>query len=241
MYVRLAFAVAAHLEPEILIVDEVLAVGDAEFQKKCLGKMKDVAGHGRTVLFVSHNMAAISTLCSRGILLAGGQLVYAGSSGDVIQKYSGLVSEEYDVEFAVDLKKPSITRVMVDQEYLMQRHLKIAIYYESPVPLQTPIGGVILSTANGDPVWGSNGRFHASVSETKEFTIGLLTCEALDLPLLPGQYSVSIWLSDWHTDHDAKIDQIRVTIGDERFDPLRPPLSVVGYIDWPASWKSIAC
>src|ERR1035441_8621365 len=69
MYVRLAFAVAAHLEPEILIVDEVLAVGDAEFQKKCLGKMKDVAGQGRTVLFVSHNMAAVSTLCTKLFIL----------------------------------------------------------------------------------------------------------------------------------------------------------------------------
>ena len=68
MYVRLAFAVAAHLEPEILIVDEVLAVGDAEFQKKCLGKMKDVSGEGRTVLFVSHNMGAIKALCNKGIL-----------------------------------------------------------------------------------------------------------------------------------------------------------------------------
>ena len=74
MYVRLAFAVAAHLEPEILIVDEVLAVGDAEFQKKCLGKMQDVAGHGRTVLFVSHNMAAVRSLCECAVLLANGQI-----------------------------------------------------------------------------------------------------------------------------------------------------------------------
>ncbi len=72
MYVRLAFAVAAHLEPEILIVDEVLAVGDAEFQKKCLGKMDEVAGGGRTVLFVSHNMAAINKLCTRAVLLERG-------------------------------------------------------------------------------------------------------------------------------------------------------------------------
>ena len=71
MYVRLAFAVAAHLDPEILIVDEVLAVGDAEFQKKCLGKMQDVAGHGRTVLFVSHNMAAIESICTRALLFDG--------------------------------------------------------------------------------------------------------------------------------------------------------------------------
>ena len=69
MYVRLAFSVAAHLEPEILIVDEVLAVGDMEFQRKCLGKMSEVAGEGRTVLFVSHNMAAVQRLCSTGLLL----------------------------------------------------------------------------------------------------------------------------------------------------------------------------
>src|SRR5437773_3663572 len=74
MYVRLAFAVAAHLEPEILVVDEVLAVGDAEFQKKCLGKMQDVARGGRTVLFVSHNMAAVAALCTRAFLLADGKV-----------------------------------------------------------------------------------------------------------------------------------------------------------------------
>lgn len=93
MYVRLAFAVAAHLEPEILVVDEVLAVGDAEFQKKCLGKMSDVAGSGRTVLFVSHNMPAILRLCSSAILLERGQLVKQGSTMDVTNYY--LSAEQY--------------------------------------------------------------------------------------------------------------------------------------------------
>jgi lipopolysaccharide transport system ATP-binding protein len=87
MYVRLAFAVAAHLEPEILIVDEVLAVGDAEFQKKCLGKMQDVATSGRTVLFVSHNMQAVSVLCNRGMFLRSGSLEYVGSAKEAIDKY----------------------------------------------------------------------------------------------------------------------------------------------------------
>ncbi|KFF08274.1 ABC transporter ATP-binding protein [Chryseobacterium luteum] len=88
MYVRLAFAVAAHLESEILIVDEVLAVGDADFQKKCLGKMGDVTkGEGRTILFVSHNMTAIKELCSTGILLNQGQLTYSGSILDTIVEY----------------------------------------------------------------------------------------------------------------------------------------------------------
>jgi lipopolysaccharide transport system ATP-binding protein len=89
MYVRLAFAVAAHLEPEILIVDEVLAVGDAEFQKKCLGKMKDVSGEGRTVLFVSHNMAAVKSLCTRGIMLENGKIITSGSTDKIVKSYFG--------------------------------------------------------------------------------------------------------------------------------------------------------
>ncbi len=87
MFVRLAFAVAAHLEPEILIVDEVLAVGDASFQKKCLGKMEDVAGHGRTVLFVSHNMQAVRSLCGSAVELEAGRVVNSGEAGQVVADY----------------------------------------------------------------------------------------------------------------------------------------------------------
>jgi lipopolysaccharide transport system ATP-binding protein len=88
MYVRLAFAVAAHLEPDILIVDEVLAVGDAEFQKKCLGKMKDVsAKDGRTILFVSHNMPPILNLCNKAMVLEFGKIIYAGETEDSVQFY----------------------------------------------------------------------------------------------------------------------------------------------------------
>jgi lipopolysaccharide transport system ATP-binding protein len=87
MYVRLAFAVAAHLEPDILVIDEVLAVGDADFQKKCLGKMKDVAKSGRTVLFVSHNMGAILNLCDTAVLLDRGQVIFSGCSQETIRVY----------------------------------------------------------------------------------------------------------------------------------------------------------
>jgi lipopolysaccharide transport system ATP-binding protein len=88
MYVRLAFAVAAHLEPEILIIDEVLAVGDAEFQKKCLGKMKDISGQGRTVLFVSHNMAAVNQLCTSAVLLQEGRITLIAAPSAVIDHYT---------------------------------------------------------------------------------------------------------------------------------------------------------
>jgi lipopolysaccharide transport system ATP-binding protein len=107
MYVRLAFAVAAHLESEILIVDEVLAVGDAEFQKKCLGKMGEVSkGEGRTVLFVSHNMAAVQSLCGKGIVLKDGSLNFSGSSVEAVSAYqktgisSGIVNSTWDEENA---------------------------------------------------------------------------------------------------------------------------------------------
>jgi lipopolysaccharide transport system ATP-binding protein len=112
MYVRLAFAVPAHLEPEILVLDEVLAVGDAEFQKKCLGKMKDVAGQGRTVIFVSHNMAAVQNLCSSALMLRGGTVALQGSVADVTNKYlsAGVESTGYR-EWSDGDKAPGNDRV----------------------------------------------------------------------------------------------------------------------------------
>lgn len=107
MYVRLAFAVAAHLEPEILIVDEVLAVGDAEFQKKCLGKMQDVSlNGGRTVLFVSHNMAAVKSLCNKGIILSHGKVDFIGSSIECVNRYMNSGQENDSHYLASDPGKP---------------------------------------------------------------------------------------------------------------------------------------
>ena len=100
MYVRLAFAVAAHLEPEILIVDEVLAVGDGEFQKKCLGKMREAGGDGRTVIFVSHNMGAITEMCSRAILLKGGEIQFEGSTRETVQTYLTYQNIQSDIDLA---------------------------------------------------------------------------------------------------------------------------------------------
>ena len=116
---RLAFAVAAHLEPEILLVDEVLAVGDLGFQKKCLGKMDDVAKEGRTVLFISHNMRAVSNLCPRTVLLADGGITIDGQTGNVIAAYLDRAAEHLhslssDLEVPEDRSKPAqITRVRI--------------------------------------------------------------------------------------------------------------------------------
>jgi lipopolysaccharide transport system ATP-binding protein len=240
MYLRLAFAVAAHLEPEILVVDEVLAVGDAEFQRKCLGKMGEVASGGRTVLFVSHSMGTVSTLCSHGLLLAGGRLVFDGALEEVLKLYGSESTEQHDVTFLANPTKPSITRLTIDREALKRRNLRIAIAFQSPWPLQTPIGGVVLRATSGESVWGSNGRFHRREREAKGLLEGVLTCQATDVPLLPGRYLVSIWLADWHSDLDSKIDRVHITIGDDRAESLRPPASAIGHLDWPATWRASA-
>lgn len=111
MYVRLAFAVAAHLEPEILIIDEVLAVGDAEFQNKCLGKMRDVSSSGRTVLFVSHNMSAVRRLCRTGLYLDQGRIAQAGDIERLIETYAAGPSSTYVAENRGD--QPRILEVQV--------------------------------------------------------------------------------------------------------------------------------
>ena len=133
MYVRLAFAVAAHLEPEILIVDEVLAVGDVAFQKKCLGKMGDVAKGGRTVLFVSHNMAAVQQLCARGIVLANGQLIFSGTANDAVDQYIDMTDRrmEYGEDGFVDLEKSR------DKLYQAKVFKRIRMLDENNIPRQT--------------------------------------------------------------------------------------------------------
>lgn len=140
MYVRLAFAVAAHLEPEIMIVDEVLAVGDAEFQKKCLGKMKDVSRNGRTILFVSHNLTAIRSLCTRAILMEQGKLTYSGSTVDTIATYLGRGGEGVEAlhQFSTPLHadgKVIIHRVRVTQDNAEND----AITIDQPVKLELDI------------------------------------------------------------------------------------------------------
>jgi lipopolysaccharide transport system ATP-binding protein len=107
MYMRLAFAVAAHMEPEVLMIDEVLAVGDAAFQKKCLGKMGEFAGEGRTVLFVSHNLGAIQSLCQRSILLSEGILIEDGPSSKVIKNYLKLCGSKADISGMVTWSEDS--------------------------------------------------------------------------------------------------------------------------------------
>jgi lipopolysaccharide transport system ATP-binding protein len=126
MYMRLAFAVAAHLEPDILVVDEVLAVGDASFQRKCLGKMADVAGHGRTVLFVSHNMPAVTRLCNRAILLDQGQVIDEGPTARVAGAYlRGGTGTTAERRWEDPAKRPGDAVVRIHSARVLDQNLNV--------------------------------------------------------------------------------------------------------------------
>lgn len=216
MYVRLAFAVAAHLEPEILLVDEVLAVGDAAFQKKCLGKMGEVAKEGRTVLFVSHNMAAINSLCNKAILLNAGLLKKQGPTIEVINEYLGdYTSNVYQVFFEQDVKKMLQVRsiwisdmecnqrdtFLDDQEILV--HSEIECHYNSP----EVYFGLIIKNSQGIPVLFADSRDNEKSSLPHRFEKGLF-CIFLKIPpvLSPDRYTLSMGIATRQPVED--IDQI---------------------------------
>ena len=174
MYVRLAFAVAAHLEPEILIVDEVLAVGDAQFQKKCLGKMEDVAKkEGRTVLFVSHNIEAIKKLCNRGVLLQQGKLLKNDNPDSVIQQYlaNNIISQReliWEAKYAPKTNEMVLRGIRIlDKERSVSSTLSNidSIIVEVEYDLLIPISGLRVSigllTDNGINVFSSSDFLHA--------------------------------------------------------------------------------
>jgi lipopolysaccharide transport system ATP-binding protein len=135
MQMRLAFAVAAHLEPEILLVDEVLAVGDAAFQKKCLGKMSDVARHGRTIIFVSHNMTALRKLCPRAIRIEGGRIVESGNSDDVVNHY---LQRNMDADLKCEWDDP---QTAPGDERVRLRSVRVIPQSDSdgPITVHTPV------------------------------------------------------------------------------------------------------
>ncbi|OVE82308.1 ABC transporter [bacterium M21] len=142
MTVRLGFAVAAHLEPEILVVDEVLAVGDAEFQKKCIGKMKDVAGHGRTVLFVSHNMGAVANLCTRGLLIDSGKITNSDEVEKIIESYLEKDVTKHEKSRVIDSKNRH-TKTTLEVEIL-----SVSIDHIHPISTCQPIKIMIKTRGN---------------------------------------------------------------------------------------------
>lgn len=197
MYVRLAFAVAAHLESEILIVDEVLAVGDAEFQKKCLGKMKDVSkGEGRTVLFVSHNMSAVKVLCENGILLENGKLGYAGEIESVVSRYANKVeSSENTWSISESKDSPIYFEKVIVNVIGKQPSLKLVISSDLRVKTEFKKSFVAfnISSANDTPIMQAIPVEEPFIEYTSPGLISIKT--VIDLPpMIPNNYQVSCWI-----------------------------------------------
>ena len=212
MYVRLAFAVAAHLEPEILIVDEVLAVGDAVFQKKCLGKMGQVSREGRTVLFVSHNMSAVSQLCNRGILLRKGQVATNSEISKVVNAYLGDASDSATGEF--DLNKhparspssrPVLRKLTLRRQngkpatrFFPDEPCSVDIEYLLPERLALPRFAIAIEDSQGRRILtvGSyfNGNDIAEISGA-----GVIRCDLGPLWLGTGRYLLSVSVGEKKT------------------------------------------
>jgi len=208
MYVRLAFAVAAHLEQEILIVDEVLAVGDSEFQKKCLGKMQEVTTEGRTVLFVSHNMVAVQQLCQRGLMLHQGTLMFCGTIGETIRNYMGqaktLTSTEvgkrqdrtgsqwlkFTKVVIYDSQGDEIHRVMSGQD------ISIRLYYESEKEMQNALVFVSFNLRNNQGFLLTNlNSVDSGFARLDIYRRGYFECQWPKFNLRLGEYDCNLYCS----------------------------------------------
>ena len=207
MYVRLAFAVAAHLEPEILVVDEVLAVGDAEFQEKCIGKMGAVAEEGRTVLFVSHNMSAIINLCNRALMIDCGTIKYAGNVHDTIAEYRGTIQKGTFIDlssFSAGRRGPQefakFVSISVHDKNDNQSdifamgetiYIRLQIYFIRPV--KHPVIGVMLRNSMGVLIHDCRSGFEGFFVEPGT---GLCTFEIIvpEIKVYPGSYTLGPWI-----------------------------------------------
>jgi lipopolysaccharide transport system ATP-binding protein len=207
MGLRLGFAVAAHLEPEILIVDEVLAVGDAAFQKKCLGKMNEVAGEGRTVLFVSHNMAAVQGLCERGIVLERGRLAFDGAVEAALEHYlmQGSLAAQGEVTLMPHSNRRSAATPILQSIRLTDsagnakpifqsgEPLTIELTLAPPQPLNMPSIGIGVDDPSGVRLFSLVNRYAPSGLQIEQIAQPCrVLCQLAELPLLPGRYSLSL-------------------------------------------------
>jgi lipopolysaccharide transport system ATP-binding protein len=253
MYVRLGFSVAAHLEPEILLVDEVLAVGDAAFQKKCMGKMGDVARAGRTIIFVSHNMASIEALCESCLLIGKGRLEDKGEPGKIIERYmtaeAGQGSGRRSLTDHPGRRRDSIPMMTSVALFSNSREpisglrmgspLSVRVSFSSPEPLR-PIIGVNVKTAQGAPVFGVSNRWTHQGFDGPVARSGTISCDFKSLPLMPGTYTIDLGFGDFG-DISRELDVIFEAIPFEVFPTDvygtgRLPGHTDGPVFWDANW-----
>lgn len=253
MYVRLAFAVAAHLRSEILVVDEVLAVGDAEFQKKCLGKMDDVARSGRTVLFVSHNTAAVSGLCTSAIILKEGRVEFAGDTPTAIELYlaGGALHDDGEVRFLNPFRAPTSTPLMtrirllgadggVQACYNAGEDICIEVSFtpDARIPIRRLMMGVIVNSSVGAPVGAINMRMTGHTAAISPDASGTVACTLRRPRLTPGRYSIDVYFGDGSCDYDVVKNAIGFTVGATDFYGTGvAPFSNLGPMLFDAEWS----
>ncbi len=217
MYVRLAFAVAAHLESEILVVDEVLAVGDAAFQKKCLGKMGEVEKEGRTILFVSHNTGTVSSLCNQGLFLDNGEAIFKGMTRECIGHYLKSTASN-DESHTVHLDKPTNAPIWMESITIIcnstpsdclvaGEELSFKVTFQSEETLRSPKVTYIISSVDGVPLINASNRYQPSSDFPTSVSSGTVYCHLGAVPFMEGSYTVSFSLGDelrdWHIAENA--------------------------------------
>ncbi len=222
MQLRLAFAVAAFLEPEILIIDEVLAVGDAEFQKKCLGKMEDVSRSGRTILFVSHNMAAIMRLCGRAIQLESGKMAASGTTAEVIENYLTDTAQEMLTTSGVMVASADSGRPVRKVELLcdgvrngtmyMGCRMEIRVHFVSAQSLDAPVLGIIIKDSQQAPLVGINNKHYSGAMTSRAVSQGFISVAIPQLPLFEGHYSLDIHFGNGFKDIEVLRDACRFVV-----------------------------
>ena len=248
MQVRLAFAVAAHLNPEILVIDEVLAVGDVEFQKKCLGKMQDVTKLGRTVLFVSHNLAIVQSFCSLGIFISNGTIAFQGAITDVLNKYRGAAMLRHNLGYSSTspkglngegsfLRSIKVSSVDGPNTVRMGGTLSIEIFYSlQEVPSRLGIG-IAIEDSYGTRIFNSTPSREYPDLLLDAASAGWIKCELADLPLTPGDFVISLVVGNYGKEV-ARMDAVskfEVTPFDV-FGTGQIPIGRDGYFFIPSKW-----
>lgn len=255
MYVRLAFAVAAHLEPEILIIDEVLAVGDVDFQNKCLGKMREVSASGRTVLFVSHNMAAVQNLCSRCVWLRDGQVASDGPARGVVEAYNreaiGGAGSHVDLTAhrgRTGNSTPAMKRVLVADDadghspaVPMRGTARIEVEFAVTLPLGDATLGVVVKDGYNTPIFGVSNKVTPTPVQPKPLYTGKVICRLPEIPLMPGVYPLDLFFGNRIQDFDVIRNAAELTVVEaDVFGTGKLPPPNAGPVCWPATWEIIS-
>ncbi|HEY4933860.1 MAG TPA: ABC transporter ATP-binding protein [Terriglobales bacterium] len=230
MYVRLAFAIAAHLEPEILIIDEVLAVGDLAFQQKCLGKMSEVSRAGRTILFVSHNMAVVEKLCERAIVMDQGSVAFQGETNAAIHHYLNTMLAVRNADGHVfDLnespnRQSNLGRLLqrielytdddlpVLEGIRIGKGLKVKVFFDLPKPTRSFDMGLGFDDMFGQRIFTAHSLFEPDRPTGERVGPQVFVCDIPSFTLTPGMYNMRIWLDVNHREADLINQAARVVV-----------------------------